>query len=206
MIDFFVKGGFMMIPMLFLSVAMVGFMIERGLTLRREKVLPPSVLEGLSDFQKTRNKEKLRRSCEAAPSPLSRLLICSLDHAAQTRKENQDALETQARKEVILLEKWLIFLEITVGIEPLMGLLGTLHGMITLFGGLGANFGAADPAMIAAGISVTLNVTFMGLAIAIPALIGWSYYSKKVEILTAELETSLGEFIQVLYQGRKKAD
>ena len=47
-----------MIPMLFLSVAMVGFMIERGLTLRREKVLPPSVLEGLSDFQKTRNKEK----------------------------------------------------------------------------------------------------------------------------------------------------
>ena len=66
----------MMIPMLFLSVAMVGFMIERGLTLRREKVLPPSVLEGLSDFQKTRNKEK-RRSCEAA-SPLSRLLICSL--------------------------------------------------------------------------------------------------------------------------------
>lgn len=206
MIDFFVKGGFMMIPMLFVSVATVGFMIERGLALRREKILPPSVLEGLSDYQKTGNKEKLRRSCDMVPSPLSRLLICSLDHSSQTRKENQDAVETQARKEVILLEKWLIFIEITVGIAPLMGLLGTLHGMITLFGGLGANFGAADPALIAAGISVTLNVTFMGLAIAIPSLIGWSFYSKKVEIMTTELETSLGEFIQVLYQGRKKAE
>jgi len=71
---------------------------------------------------------------------------------------------------------------------------------------LGANFGAADPAIIAAGISVTLNVTFMGLAIAIPSLIGWSFYSKRVEILTAELETSLGEFIQLLYRGKKKTD
>ncbi len=195
-----------MVPMIFVSVAAVGFMIERGLALRRDKVLPPEVLQGLNDFQKNGNKEKLKRSCEATPSALSRLLVCSLEHSSQSRKENQDAVETQARKEVILLEKWLVFLEITVGIAPLMGLLGTLHGMITLFGGLGANFGAADPAIIAAGISVTLNVTFMGLAIAIPSLIGWSFYSKRVEILTAELETSLGEFIQLLYRGKKKTD
>lgn len=203
MIDFFVNGGFMMIPMLIVSVAAVAFMIERGLALRKQNVLPQPLVDELNLFLNTGNLKSLSNACQQFPSPLSRLLDCSIAHIEQDKKENQDAVETQARREVILLEKWLVFLEIIVGIAPLMGLLGTLHGMITLFGGLGVNFGAADPAAIAAGISVTLNVTFMGLAIAVPSLVAWSYYSRRVEVLTAELETSLNEFIQKVYEKQK---
>ena len=203
MIDFFVKGGFMMVPMLFVSIAAVAFMIERGLALKREKILPQVVLEKLQLYQTTGNLAELQKYCQSNASPLERLINCALAHRKEPRKENQDAIENQARKEVILLERWLVFLEIIVGIAPLMGLLGTLHGMITLFGGLGANFGAADPALIAAGISVTLNVTFTGLAIAVPSLVAWSYYCRRVEVLTMELETSLSELIQKMYQDQK---
>jgi len=203
MIDFFIKGGFMMVPMLFVSIAAVAFMIERGLALKKEKILPQVVLEKLQLYQTTGNLAELQKCCQSNASPLERLINCALAHRKEPRKENQDAIENQARKEVILLERWLVFLEIIVGIAPLMGLLGTLHGMITLFGGLGANFGAADPALIAAGISVTLNVTFTGLAIAVPSLVAWSYYCRRVEVLTMELETSLSELIQKMYQDQK---
>jgi len=203
MIDFFVKGGFMMIPMLLVSIAAVAFMIERGLALKREKILPQVVLEKLQLYQTTGNLTELQKCCQSNASPLERLINCALAHRKESKKENQDAIENQARKEVVLLERWLVFLEIIVGIAPLMGLLGTLHGMITLFGGLGANFGAADPALIAAGISVTLNVTFTGLAIAVPSLVAWSYYCRRVEVLTMELETSLSELIQKMYQDQK---
>ena len=196
MIDFFVKGGFMMVPMLFVSIAAVAFMIERGLALKREKILPQVVLEKLQLYQTTGNLTELQKCCQSNASPLERLINCALAHRRESKKENQDAIENQARKEVVLLERWLVFLEIIVGIAPLMG-------MITLFGGLGANFGAADPALIAAGISVTLNVTFTGLAIAVPSLVAWSYYCRRVEVLTMELETSLSELIQKMYQDQK---
>ena len=203
MIDFFVKGGFMMIPMLLVSIAALAFMIERGISLQRKKVLPPEVVSLLDQYLLSGSQQSLHQlslCCQSVPSALSRLLTCAIDNSNRTKKENQDALETQARREVILLEKWLVFLVIIVGIAPLMGLLGTLHGMITLFGGLGANFGAADPAIIAAGISVTLNVTFMGLAIAVPSLIAWSFYSRRVEVLTMELEGYLSDFVQKIYR------
>ena len=194
MIDFFVKGGFMMIPMLLVSVAAVAFMIERGIALRKKQILPTSVLDALQIYQNDGNLKKLQQQLcvpdegqtqpRSSASALGRLVSCAIAHLSSSRENVQEAIENQARKEMLILDKWLVFLEIIVGIAPLMGLLGTLHGMINLFGGLGASFGAADPALIAAGISVTLNVTFMGLAIAVPSLVAWSFYSRKVEVLT----------------------
>jgi len=190
----------MMIPMLIVSITAVAFMIERGIALQQEKILPKDLMEALKEYLQTGVLPPLKQAIVQNPSALARLLSASINHLSLPRISNQGAIETQARKEVILLEKWLVILEIIVGIAPLMGLLGTLHGMITLFGGLGSNFGAADPAVIAAGISVTLNVTFMGLAIAVPALVAWSIYNKKVETLTMELETAMEEFLQKVYK------
>src|SRR5678809_945591 len=86
---------------------------------------------------------------------------------------------------VINIERGLVILEIVVGIAPLMGLVGTLHGLISLFAGLGTA-GVTDNAALAKGISIALNTTLMGLIVAIPSLVAWSYYNKKVETLAVD--------------------
>ena len=90
-------------------------------------------------------------------------------------------------------------LEIIVGIAPLLGLVGTIAGMMSLFGGLGET-GLSDTAALAKGIGLILNATLMGLLIAIPCLIFWSYYNKKVETMAVEMETLCDEFLRRQYR------
>ena len=108
--------------------------------------------------------------------------------------------------EIARLERGLVVLEIIVGIAPLLGLVGTIIGMMSVFGDVGKS-GLNDAAKLAQGISLILRATLMGLLIAIPSLIFWSYYSKKVETLAVEMETLCNEFIGRQYreevQGRK---
>ena len=111
-----------------------------------------------------------------------------------------DALEIRARYEVTRLERGLVILEIVVGIAPLLGLVGTIFGLIILFGGLG-EAGLSDNSVLAEGIALALNATLLGLMTAIPSLIAWSYYNKKVETLAVEMETICDEFIRQLYRG-----
>jgi biopolymer transport protein ExbB len=87
-----------------------------------------------------------------------------------------------------------------VGIAPLLGLVGTIVGMIAVFGDVG-QAGLTDAARLAQGIALILRATLMGLLIAIPSLIFWSYYTKKVEFLAAEMETLCDEFIRRQYSG-----
>ena len=94
-------------------------------------------------------------------------------------------------------------LEIVVGIAPLLGLVGTIYGLILLFAELGST-GMSDNSALARGISLALNATLLGLITAIPALIAWSYYNKKVETLTVEMETICDEFIRRHYRGSPK--
>jgi biopolymer transport protein ExbB len=108
-------------------------------------------------------------------------------------------IETRARHEVSRLERGLVVLEIIVGIAPLLGLVGTIYGLITLFGSMNQAT-AADSARFAQGISLALTATLMGLMIAIPALVAWSYYSKKVENLAVEMETLCDEFLRKHYR------
>ena len=90
-------------------------------------------------------------------------------------------------------------LEIIVGIAPLLGLVGTILGMMSVFGDVGKH-GMDEAARLAQGISLILRATLFGLLIAIPALIFWSYYSKKVETMSVEMETICDEFVRRQYR------
>jgi len=92
-------------------------------------------------------------------------------------------------------------LEIIIGIAPLLGLVGTIVGMMTLFGDIGQS-GLTDAARLAQGISLILRATLIGLLIAIPALVAWSYFSKKVEVLAVEMEALCDEFVRRQYAGK----
>jgi biopolymer transport protein ExbB len=105
---------------------------------------------------------------------------------------------------VIKLERGIVVLEIVVGIAPLLGLVGTLHGLISLFASLGTA-GVTDNAALAKGISIALNTTLMGLIVAIPSLIAWSYYNKRVETLAVEMESICDQFLRNQYRQKEKA-
>ena len=121
------------------SIIGLTFIIERGLALRSAKVMPPEVSSALETCRTAEDLPMLRRICQQHPSPLSRLLLRAEQYRHYPRAENTGGLETAARHEVSRLERGLVVLEITVGIAPLLGLVGTIYGLITLFAELGAS-------------------------------------------------------------------
>jgi biopolymer transport protein ExbB len=182
-----------------ISIVGLTFIVERGLALQWRKVIPPDVESAADASANAKDFKNLLKVCESSPSPTSRLLKTAYDHRDLSREENVDALEIRARHEVTLLERGLVILEIVVGVAPLLGLVGTIAGLIILFGAVGED-GLTDSDRVAEGIATALQATLMGLLTAIPSLIAWSYYNKKVETLAVEMETICDKFIRRLYR------
>lgn len=205
MIEFIKAGGPFMVLLILTSLVAVAFIIERGMALRWGKVIPPPVEEAMERCHGPADTGAVVAACNANPSPLSRLLLTIGDHSSWPRQENVESAQTKARHEVVGLERGLVVLEVVVGVAPLLGLVGTLHGLITLFAELGKS-GLADNASLAKGISIALNTTLMGLMVAIPALIAWSYYVKKVETISVEMESFCDRFLRALYHKTKSRE
>ena len=181
------------------SVVGLTFIVERGIALRWRRVVPSAVEAAVASCQAPEDVPMLRRVCEQHKSPTSRLLLLAAEHLDWPKAEALDAIQTRARQEMARLERGLVVLEIIVGIAPLLGLVGTILGMMTAFGNVG-NAGQIDPAKLALGISLILRATLFGLLIAIPSLIFWSYYSKKVESIAIEMESLCDEFLRRQYR------
>ncbi len=193
---------FFIIALVITSIIMVTFIVERGLALRWQKVIPVAVESAVRHYRSGEDLPRFRSICEHHPSALGRLLVFAVDHLDWPKQETVNVIETRARHEVVKLERGLVVLEIIVGIAPLLGLVGTIYGLIILFGSMNQTT-AADSATFAAGISLALRATLMGLLIAIPSLVAWSYYSKKVETLTVEMETLCDEFLRKHYRSEE---
>ena len=187
-----------MVVLVLTSVVALTFIVERGLALRWTRVIPLPVQHGVEFYKNAEQLPQLRTVCEQNPSTCSRLLLFAAAHLHWPRLETAGLLETHARHEVAQLERGLVVLEIIVGIAPLMGLVGTIYGLIVLFGSMNSAAGV-DSVKFAEGISLALYATLLGLVVTIPALTAWSYYSKKVENLTVELETICDEFLRKHY-------
>jgi biopolymer transport protein ExbB len=181
------------------SIVGLTFIVERGLALRWRKVVPPEIEAAVRSCQSAEDLPMLGRVCGQYPSPISRLLLLAAEHLEWPEADTMGAVQARARHEITRLERGLVVLEITVGIAPLLGLVGTIIGMMGLFGNIGQS-GITEAAPLAKGISVILTTTLMGLLIAIPSLVFWSYYSKKVETIAIEMETLCDEFIRRQYR------
>src|SRR5258708_173761 len=190
---------FVLPTLLFTSVVALAFIIERGIALRWGRVVPREIEAAVESCQSPEDVPMLRRVCQQHNSPMSRLLLLASDHLQWPKADNIDAIQTRARREITRLERGLVVLEIIVGIAPLLGLVGTIAGMMTLFGNIGQS-GLPEASGLAKGIALILNATLMGLLIAIPSLIFWSYYSKKVENIAVEMETLCEEFVRRQYR------
>ncbi len=189
-------GGPYLWILLVLSVISLALVLERGWLLRHSSVMPPALVGSLAaaDIQ------TLRGTCTATPSPLARLVTSVLDHLHWPKEETVGALEVRARGEVTRMERGLVVLEVIVGIAPLIGLVGTINGIIPLFVDFGKAIGG-DYSLLAKGIGAALNKTLVGLMVAIPTLVAWSYFNKKVEVLAVELEGHCDDLIRREYLG-----
>ena len=183
------------------SLVGLTFIVERAWALRWGKVVPRQIAESLDRCDNPGDVEALRAVCRQKPSPLGRLVLMACNQLDWPKVDNVEALQTAARHEIVLLERGLVVLEIIVGIAPLLGLVGTIAGMMTVFSDVGQT-GLNDAGKLAAGIALILRATLIGLLIAIPSLIAWSYYNKKVEVLAAEMEALCDAFIRRQYAGQ----
>src|SRR4026208_215480 len=199
---FFSKGGLFMWPLLACSIVSVTIMILRGLALRRNKVMPPLIENEMERLTPGESPERLSRIVHHDGSSLARIARVALQYLRAPRSENIEAVQTRARHEMVRLEKGLIVLEVIVGIAPLLGLIGAVSALVHVFSHLGLSSGAADTRQIALGIAEALNATVFGLSIAVPTLIAFSYFSRKVEVMSVEVEALVVELIGKCYFGR----
>ena len=204
--SFFVSGGFFMWPLLACSIVCVTTIILRGIALRRKNVLPLVIESEIERLVPGGSAERLSRIVQHDPSSLARIVRTALQHLRGPRNETVEVVETKARHELVVLEKGLIVLEVITGIAPLLGLIGAVSGLVHVFSALGISSGASNTQAVAKGIAEALNATVFGLSIAVPSLVAFSYFSKKIEVMSVEMETLVVELIGKCYFGRVHRD
>ena len=193
-----------MIPMLICSIVGLAIIIERTITLRRKNVISDSLLGAVQNFHPGDDVQELYQKSMEDHTVLARIVQTALTHLDSPKAENIEAIQVRARAEAIRLEKGLVTLEIIVGVGPLLGLLGTVSGLITVFAtfGRGSAESMSEASGIARGISEALNMTVAGLVVAIPALIIHAYYSRRVEHYMSEMEGICLDLLAKLYRNR----
>ena len=201
-IGFFQRGGLFMYPLLACSIVAVTTIILRAIALREKNVMPLVIESEIERLMPGGSADRLARIVEYDNSSLARIVRVALQHLRSPRSENVEAVQTRARHEMVILEKGVIVLEVIVGIAPLLGLIGAVSGLVHVFSHLGLSSGASDTRQIALGIAEALNATVFGLSIAVPTLVAFSYFSKKVEVMSVEMETPVVELIAKCYFGR----
>jgi biopolymer transport protein ExbB len=189
--DFLSKGGIFMIPLALTSVAGTMAILYKFLSLSSHRVIPPALVRELDQFQQrlvTDHTETLIKKADRGDSTLARLSAVVLKHRGKPRSEITHAVESAAREETVHLHAGIAVIDVIITIAPLLGLLGTASGLVTIFQGLGDN---TDHLVIARGISEALTTTIVGLAIAVPCVVAHGYFIRRIEMLTARLETLL---------------
>lgn len=187
MLALFNAGGWLMWPLLFCSILAFAIVIERAWTLRERKILPPKLVHSiLTELAKTAQTIHLPNL--AYKSPLGKILSVGLKASEQGVSVMRMRMEEEGRQVVMRLEKHLNALGTIAAVAPLLGLLGTVVGMISVFSALTINE-TANTEVLAGGIAEALLTTAFGLCIAIPSLMFHRHYQRKIDELSVKLES-----------------
>jgi biopolymer transport protein ExbB len=198
--EWFLRGGLAMWPLLVCSIAGVAIILERLWALQRRRIISPALTAAIDQRPATPEQtEALRLLSESDTTVLGRLVQTVFAHASLPKTENVEVMQALARQIVGRMERGLTTLSLIAELGPLLGLLGTVIGMVQLFEDV-AKKGLGEPAMISRGIYEALTATMTGLSIAIPALIAYMYLRRRIEVLVLELERHTNELLTRLYR------
>ena len=191
-------GGPIMVPLVLCSILAGAYAIERAASLRRRRVLPPEFVENvrLMAVERPVDRQKILMYCAAEPSPVARVLQAAVKRLGRPLPEIEKSVEDAGAKEVRALRRNCRVLSAVATLAPLLGLLGTVIGMIRCFMELSAGDGLARSEHLATGIYQALVTTGAGLVIAIPAAVAYLACIMRIERLVAELDEVAADFIE----------
>lgn len=194
-------AGWPIWPLLLASVIALALIIERLVALRRSKVLPAGLLERVVGEYRQGGVDEAAVADLERHSPLGRVLAAGLRNADSSREIMKESIEEVGRGVSHELERYLTTLGTIASISPLMGLFGTIVGMIEIFGSQSPT--GSNPQQLAHGISIALYNTGFGLVIAIPAMIFWRHFRALVDGFVIEMEQQAVHLVEVLQGSRK---
>ncbi len=201
MFSIILAAGWPIWPLLFASIVAVALIIERLIALRRSKIMPDGLLQqAVGEYRQGKiNKEKL--DALENDSPLGRILAAGLRNVKSPREVMRESVEEAGNMVAHELERYLTTLGTIASISPLMGLFGTVVGMIEIFGSQAPT--GSNPAQLAHGISIALYNTGFGLVIAIPSMIFWRHFRGQVNGYLVAMQQQALRLVEVIHGERK---
>lgn len=202
MLDILWSGGPLMIPIILCSIAVIAITIERFWTLNPTKIAPRNQLGQVWNLIQNNQMDgeklkELRRS-----SPLGRILAAGLSNSRHGREVMKDSIEEAASQVIHDMERFLTILGTIATVSPLLGLLGTVFGMITVFNAIMVE-GTGNAGVLAGGISQALITTAAGLTVAIPAMISHRFFLRRMDSLVVAMEQEAVKLVDALHSERR---
>lgn len=196
------SGGWLMLPIILCSIAVVAICIERFLALNPKKISPPETLGEVWGWIKNSQLDADKLKTLKNSSPLGRILAAGLSNSRHGRDVMKESIQEAASHVIHDLERYLNTLGTIAAISPLLGLLGTVIGMIKVFTAIMLQ-GTGNAGVLAGGISEALITTATGLTVAIPALIMHRFYSRRIDSVVITLEQETIKLVDALHGDRQ---
>lgn len=194
-----------MLPIILCSVVAVAIIGERFWVLRQDKVVPGNLVAEVWQLHQKRELNSEHVKILRDSSPLGRILAAGLINMQHEREVMKEAIEETGRQVVLELERFLNTLGTIASITPLLGLLGTVIGMIKVFAAITAQ-GVGNPTVLAGGISEALITTAAGLSVAIPSLMFYRYFRGRVDMLVIKMEEEALKLVEVIHGEREAGE
>lgn len=204
MLELMVAGGWLMIPIVLCSIIAVGIIVDRLWVLRVSRVSPKHLVrQVLEKYQRNEITSAYIRELRKH-SPLGRILAAGLYNLKHDREVMKESIEDSGRQVVHELERYLNALGTIASISPLLGLLGTVFGMISVFGAITQNNALGDANALAGGIATALITTAAGLSVAIPSLMFYRYFQGQVNMLVLNMEDNALKMVEIIHGQREQ--
>lgn len=199
MLEIVRSGGWLMLPIIICSIISAGIILERIWTLQQRRVVPANLTRQVWEWVSRSQLDHKHIESLHQGSPLGEILAAGLSNRHREREIMKESIEDTGRQVVHDLERYLNSLGTIAAISPLLGLLGTVIGMVKVFAAITAK-GVGDPTVLAGGISEALITTAAGLTVAIPSLIGYRYLRGRVDALVVQMEKEAVTLMEALHR------
>ncbi len=197
MTELVIKGGVFMIPIILCSVMALGITIERLINLTLQKVHPPEFVTKIKRLLTQGNVGEAIAICTNTAAPIAPVIEAGILKRHQDRQHIKEAIEQAGKQQATILHKYIGILATIASVSPLLGLLGTVAGMIKVFQVISVK-GVGNPGVLAGGISEALITTAAGLVVAIPALVVHNYFYKRANQFVLQMENTSLELLDIL--------
>jgi biopolymer transport protein ExbB len=200
MLEIIKSGGWLMVPIIGCSILAVAIFLERLWTLQRRRVLPDDLTRQVWEWVSRNELHHRHIQSLQEGSPLGRILAAGLINRNRDRQIMKEGIEDTGRHVVHELERYLNLLGTIAAVSPLLGLLGTVTGMVKIFASISATGAVGDPSVLAGGISEALITTVGGLMVAIPTLVAYRYLRDRVDGLVIDMEKEAITLVEALHR------